>query len=409
MKIVREIVREERGNAVLLGLGFMLFLIAVGGIAIDLAYQMAAIGEVERSMEAAALAGAGKLGFNDTVFPAVRAAAQQYALLNPYHNAQALPITLSANTGNAPNGNIVLGVWTSSTGTFTPSLDGTVVNAVQCQWQTTIPTSYLRVLGFQTLPVRGQAVAIANPPQLPPPQSCVFPIGLSSCPFQNGGAFSSSGCGVNVKFITSNGQAGSTNTAAWVNMNGPGTPNAQQLNAQITAAQNGNCNATPPSVGNSVGTNNGMANNVFQTLKDAFVAKFNQSVASHTNYMVKDVHDNIVYNGPGWQVYVPVIQTQCNANGTTQAITQDHTVIGWTRFVMTQAWDTSGHSSGCAVSNPADAVTSPWCTNPPEELRGGASRSIFGYYECGLIDSTPVLDPTPRAALGNRLRLVKTN
>jgi Flp pilus assembly protein TadG len=408
MRTMRAIVRDERGTAVLLGLGFMIFLLAVGGFAIDLAYQMAAIGEVERSMEAAALAGAGKLGFNDTVFPAVRAAAQNYALRNPYHNAQALPINLSANTGNAPNGNIVLGVWTNSTATFTPSLDGTVVNAVQCQWQSTVPTSWLRVLGFQTLPIRAQAIAIANPPQLPPPQSCTFPIGLSSCPFQNGGVFSSSGCGVPVKFITSNGRAGSTNTAAWVNMNGTANPSPTDLNAQITAARNGNCDATPPSAGDQAGTSNGMVNSVFQTLKDAFVAKFNQSVASHTNYVVKDVHDNIVYNGPGWQVYVPVVQTQCNANGTTQAINGTHTIVGWTRFVMTQAYDTSGQSSGCAVSNPADAVTSPWCTNPPEELRGGSSRSVFGYYECGLIESTPVLDPVPRAALGNRLKLVKT-
>jgi hypothetical protein len=403
-------VRNQRGTAVLLALGFMIFLLAVGGIAIDVAYQMAAIGEVERAMEAAALAGAGKLGFNDTVFPAARAAAQQYGLLNPYHNAQAQPIALNANAGNAANGDIVLGVWTNSTGTFTPSLDGTIVNAVQCQWQTTIPTSWLRVLGFQTLPVRAQAIAIANPPQLPPPNTCVFPIGLSSCPFQNGGAFSSSGCGVPIKFVTSNGQAGSTNTAAWVNMSGTGTPSAQSLNAQITAARTGNCNTTPPGVGADVGTNNGMANNVFQALKEAFVEKFNQSANATPpiNYVVKDVHDSIVYNGPGWQVYVPVIQTQCNANGTTQAIVNDHMIIGWTRFVMTQAWDTTGQSSGCVVSNPADRVTSPWCTNPPEELQGGASRSIFGYYECAMMESTPVLDPVPRAALGNRIRLVKT-
>jgi Flp pilus assembly protein TadG len=408
MRTIGAIVRNQRGSAVLLALGFMIFLLAVGGIAIDVAYQMAAIGEVERAMEAAALAGAGKLGFNDTVFPAVRAASQQYALLNPYHNAQALPISLNANTGNAPSGDIVLGVWTNSTRTFTPSLDGTVVNAVQCQWQTTIPTSWMRVLGFQTLPVRGQAVAVANPPQLPPPNSCVFPIGLSSCPFQNGGVFSSSGCGVPIKFVTSNGQAGSTNTAAWVNMSGGGTPNAQQLINQIAGARDGNCNNAPPSVGQDVGTNNGMANTVFQALKDAFIAKFNESKNANVNYVVKDVLDRIVYNGPGWQVYVPVIQTQCNADGTTQAIVNDHTIIGWTRFVMTQGWDTTGQSSGCVVSNPADAVTSPWCTNPPEELRGGASRSIFGYYECSMIESTPILDPVPRAALGNRIRLVKT-
>jgi len=38
-------------------------------------------------MEAAALAGAGKLGFNDTVFPTARQFARQYGQLNPHHNS----------------------------------------------------------------------------------------------------------------------------------------------------------------------------------------------------------------------------------------------------------------------------------------------------------------------------------
>jgi hypothetical protein len=409
MKTMRAIVREERGSAVLLALGFLVFLLAVGGIAIDLAYQMAAIGELERSMEAASLAGAGKLGFNDTVFPQVRATAQQYALLNRYHNIQHLPISLNANGGNAPSGDIVLGVWTSSTSTFAPSLDGTVVNAVKCQWQTTVPTSFLRVLGMQTLPVRAQAVAVSNPPLQPPPQSCVFPIGLSSCPFTNAGIFSSSGCGVPVKFITSNGQVGSTNTAAWVNMNGTGVPNPPQLRAQIAAAVAGACDTSPARAGTDVGTQNGMDADVFQDVKNAFVTKFNQSRSSGTNYLVRRLDNSIAYNGPGWEVYVPVIETTNCADGVPGPINGVHEIVGWTRFVMTQAFDNTGAPAqrGCAVSNPADTQTAPWCTNPPAELTRNGGRSLFGYYECGVIQSPPVMDPVPRAALGNRLRLVK--
>jgi hypothetical protein len=149
-----------------------------------------------------------------------------------------------------------------------------------------------------------------------------------------------------------------------------------------------------------------MAANVFQNLKDAFVTNFNKSVAQGTKYTIKDSQDNVVYNGPGWQVYVPIIQTNC-AGGTTQAIQGDHTLVGWTRFVMTQAYDTTGQSTGCAVNNPADSATASYCTNPPPELKGGSSRSIFGYYDCGIINSPPTLQPVPRAAIGNRLRLVK--
>jgi Flp pilus assembly protein TadG len=404
---IRRISTDQRGTAVLLTIGMMVFILAMIGVAVDLAYQFAAIGELEKSVEAAALAGAGNLGFNDTAFPAARAAAVQYAGLNPYHNPLGMLINLNPNPANAPNGDIVLGVWNNSAATFTPSLDGTVVNAVRCQYATTVPTSFLRVLGLQTLTVSASSIAVANPPALPPPNSCVFPIGLSSCPFQNNQVFTSSGCGKTIKFITSNGQADSSNTAAWVNMSGSGTPTPPTLNAAIDEAETGQCNSNPPAVGSTVGTNNGMAANVYQNLKAAFVTNFNNSVARNTTYTIKDVQNNVVYSGPGWEVYVPVIQTACNADGTTQAIQGDHTLVGWTRFVMTQAYDTTGQSTGCAVSNPYDTATAGYCTNPPPELNGGASRSIFGYYDCGIIPSPPTLDPVPRAALGNRLRLVK--
>ena len=74
--MIRRVLTEERGTAVLLTIGFMVFLLAMVGFAVDIAYQMTAIGELERSMEAAALAGAGKLGFDDTVFPTARQFAQ---------------------------------------------------------------------------------------------------------------------------------------------------------------------------------------------------------------------------------------------------------------------------------------------------------------------------------------------
>ena len=51
METLRRIFNEERGTAVLLALGFMIFLLAMGGIAIDVAYQMTATGELQRSME----------------------------------------------------------------------------------------------------------------------------------------------------------------------------------------------------------------------------------------------------------------------------------------------------------------------------------------------------------------------
>jgi len=279
--MVQRLLGNERGTAVLLTLGFMIFLLAMVGFAVDLAYQMTVIGELERSMEAAALAGAGKLGFDDIVFPTARQFAQQYGQLNPQHNSPlGNLINLDLNPGNAPGGNIVLGVWDNNN--FTPSLDGTVVNAVRCQFASQVQTTFLRVLGFQALPISASAIAVANPPVAPPVNGCVFPIGVGSCPFQGN---TSLGCGAPITFITSSGKgdAGAgclsppcTNTSAWVNLEG-GSANAGYLRNAITGAGAGNCPASTAQTGDQIPTSNGMVQSVMDTLEPILGQKYNQS------------------------------------------------------------------------------------------------------------------------------------
>lgn len=411
--MIRRLLSNEEGTAVLLTLGFMIFLLAMVGFAVDLAYQMVAIGELERSMEAAALAGAGKLGFNDTVFPTVRQTAQQYGQLNPQHNTPfGATINLALNTGNAPSGNIVLGVWDGA-GNFTPSVDGTVVNAVRCQFASQVQTSFLRVIGINTLPISASAIAVANPPQAPPPPTdeCLFPIGIGSCPFTGN---SSIGCGAAVTFITSSGKsdAGSgclsppcSNTAAWVNLDGSGTPTAGYLKGAVTAAGNGACAGTGYQTNDGIPVSNGMIQSVMDTLEPVFVQHYNSSQTVE----IRDSGSAVTYSGKGWKVYVPVIQTACPAG----AISGTHTIVGWTEFVMTQVIN----KGQCAVSNdwsppPPAPSGNPWtpvgvgngCTAAKKD---GAMRAIFGYYSCKIYPSNPVPIPTPRTALGSRLRLVK--
>lgn len=412
METLRAIFKEERGNAVLLALGFLVFLLAMGGIAIDVAYQMTATGEAQRSMEAAALAGAGKLGFNDTVFPGVRAAAIQYAALNPYHNAFGNLINLDPNLSNAPNGNIVLGVWDGAA--FTPSLDGTVVNAIRCQWATNVQTSFLRVLGLQTLPVSAQAIAIANPPANPPPQGCMFPIGLSSC-FFNGNT--SAGCGATVTFISSSDQSAvGANTAAWVSMlptcdtSGGGAcsnnVNTPSTSAAIDAAASGQCPASTLQAGTSeVASTNGMAAAVYNNhLMPKFIEKYNASGTLE----VKRSDGSVSYQGKGWEVYVPVIQTPggCPPG----PVNGDLQVVGFTRFVIAQVRNNNGE---CAVANHWEG--NPWDSKCFADKNGTAtslepgdtgSRGVYGYYDCTYWPSAPVPTPVPRSALATRLRIV---
>ena len=400
--MIRRLMREERGTAVLLALGFMIFLLALMGFAVDISYQMAAIGELERSMEAAALAGAGKLGFDDTVFPTARQFAQQYGQLNPHHNPPfGSLINLNLNPGNAANGNIVLGVWQN--GSFTPSVDGTVVNAVRCQFATQVQTSFLRVLGIPTLPVSASSIAVANPPVAPPVTGCSFPIGVGSCPFQGN---TSQGCGAPITFITSSGKgdAGAgclsppcTNTSAFVNLEG-GNVNAGYLRNAITGAGAGNCPAATAQTGDPINTNNGMVQSVMDTLEPVFVQKYNASSIVD----VKDSAGNVTYHGKGWKVYVPVIQTDCP----TGAISGAHTIVGWTEFVMTQVIN----KGQCAVNN--DWTGNPWSavgtTNGCSASKNDtAMRAVFGYYSCTIIPANPSPSPGPRTALANRLRLVK--
>jgi len=159
---------NERGTVLLFMLGSLLFLLVFGGFAIDLAFYSTAKGELQRSMDAAALAGVGHLGFDDSLFGAVRTEAKRFGDLNPTRaNLSDLnptgAISLDLNTGNAdPNGEITLGVWDGAT--FTPSLVGSEVNAVRCQYATDVPTSFLGILGpdLNNLRVSARAIALSR-------------------------------------------------------------------------------------------------------------------------------------------------------------------------------------------------------------------------------------------------------
>jgi hypothetical protein len=397
--------RDERGTVLVLFLILLLALLTAGGLAIDTMHLVAVRGELQKSMDAASLAGAGNLGFNDSVFPTVRLAAQNYGTLNPWHGG---PVNLSLNGGNDPSGNIVLGIFDTTTRTFTPSVDGTIVNAVRCQFSTVVPNYFMGLVGFPTATVSAEAIAIANPPATPPPDACLFPIGVGSCPFTNN---SSSGCGVPITFTTSSGKTDDTgaaclappctNTAAWVGLDPNSSPNAGYLQGAITSAASGTCQTSTLQTGNSLETNNGMIQSVMNTLETVFLQKWSTS----ESYEVKNASNEVVYSGKGWKVYIPVIQTACPAG----AISGSHTIVGWTELVITQvinkgdcavanhwagnAWDPVGKTPNCSGTN-----------TPPNS---GALRALFGYYSCKLIPANPVPTPVPRTALATRLRLVK--
>ena len=408
MMKLRRWLRDETGNVLLFTIVLVVpLMIIFGGLAADLAYLGTVDNEVQRSMDAAALAGAGQLRFDSSVFPAARTWAQNYALLNTYRAGTVAPptINLTLNTSNAANGDIVLGIWNGSS--FTPSLDGTQVNAVLCRYQTTVPTSFLRLLGFTSLPVSGESIAWATQPVTPPPTACVFPIALTSCFF---GGSTSLGCGATVTFISSSsGSAVGGNSAAWASMVPGQAPNDANILNQVQASASGTCTGTPLSTGDNEPVNNGQLNNVVNWLRgnspNAFPAKY----AASPELVVKKADGSDAYRGKGWEVFVPVIDT--GSGCPPAAINGSLPIVGWTRMVITQV---QGKNGTCAVANH-------WAGNPWDEhcftgAKNGTATSlppgwagqtgIFGYFDCAYAPAPPSPVPGPITATA-RLRLVR--
>jgi len=406
---------NEKGNVLLFTTALVVpLMIIFGGLALDLAHLGTADDELQRSLDAAALAGAGKLGFDSSVFPAARASAQNYALLNPIRTPPYPPsptadptwasVNLNLNTANAANGDIVLGHWDGAS--FTPTLTGTEVNAVLCRYQTTVPMTFLRLLGFTNLPVSGEAIAWATQPVTPPQDECVFPMALSSCFF---GGSTSAGCGATVTFISSaSGSAVGGNTAAWASIVPGQAANDANILAQVKGAAGGACTGSPLSTGDHEPVSNGQLNNVMNWLGGNDPKAFPAKYAASPELVVQKADGTDAYRGKGWAVYVPVIDT--GAGCPPGAINGSPPIVGWTRMVITQIL---GKNGTCAVANHWSG--NPWdahcftgkngtATNLPP---GGAGQTgIFGYYDCKYSPAppSPVVGPITATA---RLRLVR--
>jgi hypothetical protein len=413
--------RNERGAVIVFVLVVMVFLLMIGGLAVDYAHMFVADKELEKSVDAAALAAAGKLGFTSDEFPTARQFAQEFANRNSYRVGT---VTLSNNPSNdpalfnaasAPYGDVIFGIWDPDKPQgvgpglrFEPSLDGTIVNAAMCRFKTQIPTSLFRLWGINTMSISATAIATSNPPANPPPDGCLFPIGVGDCPFQGN---TSLGCGAPISFITSSGKddegAGClappcTNTSAWVNLEG-GNVNTPYLQNAIQGAANGSCPTTEFDTGDTIPAGNGMNQSVMDVLEAAFTQKYNESAAEPVT--IRNAQNEIVYEGQGWKVFIPVLDTECPA----AAITGDQQIIGWTEFVMTQVIN----KGKCAVANHWSGNawdplgSTPNCTATNQPSNPGALRAVFGYYSCTLIPVEQVPRPLPRSALGTKLRLVQ--
>ena len=403
--------RDQRGSILLFTTILVVpLMIIFGGLAMDLAYHGTVDDELQRAMDAAALAGAGKLGFDASAFGVVRQSAQDYAVGNPYRSENLAKQINTSNftwtTANNSGDNIVLGIWNA--GTFTPSLEGNKVNAVRCQFSSSIPTSFLRLIGVNSLDSAAQAVAIANPPATPGCGTPILPIAVAPCAFKDaGGAFNNSnGCGTGITWISSSGGGSQNtcnqpnapqtcNTAAWTSLDGTSNPNPPYLKPAIQNAGSANptCNATVGS-GQDTILQNGMDNTVFKTLRDTFVAS---RVTPLPSGDVLKTDGSVAYqasNG-GWETGVMVVESDCPP----KAMNGERKILTYSKFVVTQIFD---QGNGCIVSPNYDSQAAAYCSTSHPNW-----RIVFGYFRCDQLGHMATLDPVPRAALAQKLRLVR--
>jgi hypothetical protein len=424
--------RSQRGNVLLFTTALALPLMLIfAGLGNDLAYLGVVDNELQRTVDSGALAGAAKLGFDDTVFDTARQFAQDFGKANPNRLSSGPTVTLTYTAANNASDDIVLGVWDSReppATRFRPSLDGDEVNAVRCQTfsqNLTIPTSFLRLLGLASLPVAAQATAVSGPPQNLSSDQCLFPVAIPACEFYNTatGTWTSKGCGSASATMTPAG----TDGGGWamLDLNNKGdytsTPPASYTLQKINDAY-ASCNGAAFPAGTIIGLQDGedalLYNVPFgrwkawqndptkfniglgqcdsQGCRGLFVDRYNNSPA----YTIKDTNDNTTYVGKAWPVWVPVVNAGCP----NPQFNQPTVVLTWASIKIVQIIN----GGTCVVNNPWQPNN--WdakCVQYPNQPTNPSLNEIHFFFDCQETQSVPVTFPAPRTALATRVRLVQ--
>ena len=398
----------ERGNVLSIVIATLTILFIFSGVAIDVGHIIAVKHQLKTAMDAGALAGTAQLSLNTDDTATARATAASYAGKNFFTGGFPSLTTAGDNSGNVKTGNWDGTTWTPRT---TP-LTGQVLNAVRCQWNAPVTTSFLGLLGFSTINVSGAAVAAFGSPATPCPGCAVMPIGLPGCAFNYG---QSQGCGYLVWSDMVNG------SVVWANLNGTNANN-NDISAQVASAYSG----TPVdsswdlTAGSYLQTTNGdvgygnMFNNLGQVSGSCgggptsscgqFVTKYNQSASNPIT--VEKADGSTMYQGQGWEVVVPILDM--SGNNCNQTGSGNLRILTWTYFVIVQFIN----GGKCTVNNPGYQAAgqllpeAPWRLRCDNADKGGLLPAntapnvniLYGYYNCRHMDSPSTAVPAPMAS-----------
>lgn len=167
---------RRRGSITILGAVLALVLIAIAGLAIDTAWVMTARQQLQRTADAAALAGAARIVAAGRAQSAARAAAVNTALANAVVGCCPNGVILDPNPSNDPNGDVVVGRWKFDDATGTNVFDPTdpAPNAVKVRARcgegtlnASVPLFFGSLFGQATSQGGRPAIARLAPPDDP--------------------------------------------------------------------------------------------------------------------------------------------------------------------------------------------------------------------------------------------------
>ena len=396
-------IRDQRGTVIVYTLMTILGVLVVTGIATDIGRALATKRELQKSFDAGTLAGVADLvPFDTSTYNGAGTAGKTWAEKNDYAGGAT---TVAWNVGNT--GNVQIGVWNTSSKTWTTSLTpvtsgGTTIhpNAIRVQWAASVPTAFMHIIGKPTLNVSALSTAFRGCPSAPCPGCAVVPLGVPRCTFPNNMA---TGCG---GLVTTNAPAGN---ATWVNLV-PGATSAPSntIGDQLDAAAGG---SAPPSglvAGVNLAANNGTLGGVYNDLGSNTQPNSPQHFPSRYNtspdIVVRDASNNITYQGPGWKVVVPVLETGTGAACSSPTGNGPYSIATWTYLIIVQVIN----GGECTVNNPGYGGSAPWNAECAAGINGGTNatpssslNAVYGYYSCERINSPSISGSCPLTALGN--------
>lgn len=161
---------KRRGNVLVLSALLMVFMLVMVAFATDVGYMCLMRGELQRAVDAAALAGAAELQYG---VPEAQAKAKEYLVRNPVGAS----ISVTSETWNlegalddfeenhAEGLTLEAGTWDPTTRTFSPTNELPSSLYVRMEYSN-LPFFFARVIGHDTFSVNGESTAMFQPREM---------------------------------------------------------------------------------------------------------------------------------------------------------------------------------------------------------------------------------------------------